>query len=500
MEISNLQRTDSKTWSGVTSKNHLGAIWQQKPQVASNLIGRMLAQSYGTSLDNMMSELPVKELDSDDDFTWELMGQSDQNIELLEARMGGSVIVESDLNVGAGRQKFELVFPKRWFAPTDVIVGHLNEQYPIQIEDEYQEGNNTVYECVAYGANTVKSGIPGEELVNGKSFSKEYSPVEESFSVRGGETNFASPTKFRNTFSRIRKQYTVPGNMVNRKMVGTFDMVDSAGKTKKFTTWMQLQVYQFEHQISQEKNKLLFFGRSTVNEKGDLSNNGKSGQGIRAGFGIREQMEVANTHYYTKFDYDLITNILTELAEGKLGMPERKFVLRTGERGATLVHKAIRQEASGWTPLQDTDAQKKTTSKLHPNSRQWGYQYTEFIAPNNIYVRVETDPLYSDPVRNKVRAPNNGHFTGGLAESYRMDIFDIGTNDGEPNLQKVVSKEDSDVSVYINGLRSAFSPSGERAASAASSVDGFEYHRMLICGAMLKDPTRTATLIPAFTY
>lgn len=496
MRLSNLQTVSGKDWSGMTSKNHLGSIWQQNPQVASKLISRMLAKSYGTTLDTLLDSIPVKTLDTDDDFTWSLMGSSEQNVPLVEARFQGSVVSEADINVGEGKQRFELVFPKRWFSPTEVIVGELNERYPIQIEEEYTEGANTVYVCVMWGAEASVSGMPGEELVSGKKFSKEYAPVEESLSVRGSELNFASPSKFRNTFTRIRKQHTVPGNMINRKAVGSFEFVDKKGAAQKFTTWMQYETMRFYEEIRQDKNRAMFYGRTTLDSNGNLSNEGKSGQGIRAGFGLREQMEVSNTYFYNRFTADLITNILTELAEGKLGMDERKFVIRTGERGAILFHKAIKDEASGWSALYDESAQSKVASNLHSNSRQFGFQYTKFLAPNGIEVSIEVDPMYSDPVRNKIMAPNDGHFLGGVAESYRMDIFDIGTTDGEPNLQKVMAADSPEIYRYVPGLRDPFSPKGDQPTMMATTVDGFEVHTMCTFGVMLKDPTRTASLIP----
>lgn len=496
MRVSNLQITTSKDWSGITSKNHIGSIWQNKPQVASKIIGRMLAKSYGTTLDTMLDGLPTKTLDSDDDFTWELMGSSEQNVTLVEARYQGSVVTATDIAVGEGKQRFELVFPKRWFAPTEVIVGELNEKYPIQIESEYSEGGNTVYVCVAFGADAVASGIPGEELVAGKKFSKEYAPVEESFSDRGGEISYSSPTKFRNAFTRIRMQDTVPGNMVNRKAVGEFKFVDKSGQEKSFTSWTGYRDFRFYEEIRQAKNKALYYGQSTIKADGTLSNEGRSGQGLRAGFGIRQQMEVSNTYFYNRFTADLITNILTELAEGKLGMDERRFVIRTGERGAVLFHKAIKDEASGWTALEDNMAQSNVSSKLHQNSRAFGFQYTEFRAPNGIVVSVEVDPMYSDPVRNKIMAPSDGHFSGGVAESYRMDIFDIGTTDGEPNIQKVMSADSPEIFRYLPGMRDPFSANGSAPSIAVTSVDGYEIHYMCHLGAMVKDPTRTASLIP----
>lgn len=503
MKISNLQIRDAKSWSGITTQNHLGAIFEQKPQVASELLGTMLAMSYGTTLESMLNKIPIKYLDSGDDFIWKLIGSSERNIALTEARYQGSVVTEDDFGIGAEGTEFELVYTERLFAPTDVIVGEKNEKYPIRISNEYQEGSNTVYVCETYGADIHHIGIPGEELVSGKLFSKEYSPVSDTLSVRGGETTFTSPITFRNSFTDIRKQYTVPGNVIDRKFVMSFNVLGPDGKKKPFTTWLQYQAFVCETQFLQEKNRALFYGKSTIDKNGRTSNvDNFSGHELRAGFGLRDQMEVANTFYYNNFSADFITNVLMELSEGKLPLDDRSFVIRTGERGAVLFHKAIAAEASGWTPLFDQSAQSQAKSELHDNSRKFGFQYTEFLAPNGIKVRVEVDPSYSDPTRNKLMAPNNGNFIGGLAEAYRMDIFDIGTTDGEPNIQKVMPGDlKEDITAYIPGIRDPYSPTGGRTAKlSANSVDGFELHKMAKFGVMVKDPSRTASLIPAILY
>lgn len=499
MRISDLQVGDAKSWSGITTRNHLGSIFKVEPQLGSKIISRLLNRYYGTSLESMLSKIPVKTFDTDEDFTWKMIGSSERNIALVEARfVGGAVIDENDFSVGANGAEFEVIFPERLFAPTDVIVGELNERYPMIVQSEFEDGTNFGYVVKMYGADAVVSGIPGEELVSGKLFSKEYSPVSRTGSVRGGETSFTSPIDFRNSFTYIRKQYKCFGDMIDRKIAANFEYVDESGKKQSFTTWLQYQSFVFEHQFQQEKNRAMFYGRTTIGADGKVSNIDKhSGQGIYAGFGLREQMEVSNTYFYNDFTADYLTNILSELSINKLEMDERKFIIRTGEKGAMLFNKAIQAVASGWAPLQDTGFQKNVDSKLHQNARSVGAQYVEYMAPNNIVVSVEVDRSYDDPVRHKVKAPTTGIFSGGVAESYRMDIFDIGTLDGEPNIQKVMANNQKEVNAYIPGLRDPFRPDGGAPKMVVNSWDGFEMHKYCAFGVMVKDPSRTASLIPA---
>lgn len=498
MKVSFLQTSDAKSWSGLTTRNHLGSIFQTKPQVASKMIGRMLSEYYGNSLDNLLSQIPALYLDNNHDYTWELIGSSDRNIPLVEARFQGSVVTADDFGVGAAGTTFEMVFGERWFSDVNVIVGELNEIYPIRITEEpYQENGNWVYICEAYGNMAREQGIPGDQLVSGKRFSKEYSPVSDTLSVKGGDIAFTSPTTFRNKFTRIRMQHTVPGNMIKEKFVATFEELDGSGKKQSFNAWMDVVNWRFEYEFSREKNRLLWYGRSSFDPKtGKTEQIDRGGHIIEAGAGLREQMEVSNTFFYSTFTVDLITNLLTELSIGKLAADQRRFVIRTGERGAILFHRAVQDKASGWTPLFDTTAMKNVASKLHSNARNFGFQFVEYLAPNNIVVSVEVDPMYDDPVRNKIMAPNNGKFLGGFAESYRMDILDIGTTEGEPNIRKVYAKDNPDITGYLPGLRDPFSVEGARPKLMAITKDGYEIHKSATCSAMIKDPSRTASLIP----
>ena len=139
-------------------------------------------------------------------------------------------------------------------------------------------------------------------------------------------------------------------------------------------------------------------------------------------------MEVANTFYYNDFSLKLIEDALYQLSAAKLGMGERYFMIKTGEYGAIQFHKAILKTISGWTQfIFNGDQMKvieKTQTNLHSTGLSAGFQFVEYKAPNGVRVKIEVDPWYDDPVRNKVDHP-----LGGKAMSYRYDIFYIGTMD-----------------------------------------------------------------------
>ena len=497
MSIGKFVMTKGKAWSGLTLKNHIGAIFGSKPQLISPLTTVLLQNSGMKNLDTTLSLFPEKILPTDDAFIWKVVGSDDRSIPLVEARFEGSVVDANTTGVGAGRATFELVFPEQWFTKMHLIVGHRPDVYQMRIlSDPYEEGSNYVYTCEVWGGQESLAGIPGDELLPNMRFSIEGAPVEDELSIQGAGIQFTSPYLMRNSLTSIRMEHKVSGKMIDCKVepvyfAGIETRDPSTGKVHKSVTWMQEVYWQFEKALSKIKSKTIMFGKTNRDENGRFLNKGNANIEIKAGSGIREQMEVSNTVTYNNFSIRLVEDLLSELCEGKLDFTERKFMLRTGERGAAQFHRAVTAEASGWMALgfdnTNQNAIKQTSSKFHSNAFVAGFQFTEWKAPNNIHVMLEVDPMYDDRVRNKVLHPD-----GGVAESYRYDILYIGSME-EPNIQKVKVAGSDELRGYIGGIRNPFTgrKGGEMqlmedSATMTALVEGV--------GSMVKDPGRTATL------
>ncbi len=502
MSVGKFVMTQAKSFSGMVTRNHLGAIWHQSPQMASQITTQLLQESGVKSLDNSLSQFPVKTLPTDDDFIWKLAGSSERNIPLVEARYQGAVVNGATTNVGAGRTTFELVFAEKYFTDVHDIVGEKPDVYRIKIiDDPREEGTNYVYTCQVFGDESSLLGIPGTELLPSKRFSIDGAAVEDELTIKGAGVQYNTPYTMRNSFSYIRMEEKVSGKMIDVTLksnplwfasIVTRD--PSTGGLHESTTWMQEVYWQFEQACSKVKSRTIFFGKTNRDENGRFLNQGKSGISIKAGSGIREQMEVSNTIFYNDFSLRILTDMLAELSEGKLDINysagERKFMIKTGERGAIQFHEAVTTEAQGWTSLSDNNPPviMNTSSKLHPNSFKGGFQFTEWIAPNGVHVVIDVDPMYDDKVRNKLLHPD-----GGVAESYRYDIFYIG-NMAEPNIQKVMVQGEEEIRGYQSGIRDPFT--GKRGGRMERMEDSATITAMCTVGAMVKDPSRTASLIP----
>lgn len=496
-KLGKFQMVGFQHWKGLTKENHLGSIFQLAPQKATNLMVQLLAYYRGKTLDTFLNQFPTREFEDDNEYYWDVIGSSRRNIPLVEARdENGTVVTDASGMIGVGTAPFYLVFPEDWFADGEYIVGNLNEIYQFRIlGDPRMEGTNAVYKVELAGGNTV--GVPAERLLAGERFSVEAAFVEKELSRKVGDVRFTSPVSMRNEWSVVRIQHKVPGSMLNKKLaVGIPIVKETEGRYTKSvaTMWMHNVDWEVEQQFSEYKNNALAFGRSNRNANGEYMNFGKSGNVIKTGAGLFEQMEVANTMYYNTFSLKLLEDALYELSASKLDFGDRYFLIKTGERGAIQFHKEVLKAVSGWTQFVLDNSSigviQNTQSKLHQNSLSAGFQFVEYKAPNGVRVKIDVDPFYDDPVRNKILHPN-----GGVAFSYRYDIMYIGTMD-QPNTFKCKIKGDNEYRGYQWGLRNPFT--GQKGNPYMSfDEDSAVIHRMATLGICVLDPTRTMSLIPA---
>lgn len=481
---------------GLMKQQALGALFLKKPQVATTIMVQLLSRNLGSkSLETMLSQFPVKSFESDDEYTWQVIGSSRKNVPLVEARkLSGESITSASGMIGANVEPFYLVFGEDWFARNEVIVGNLNEIYQFRILGEGRaEGSNTIYKVEMAGGNV--NGVPAERLLKGERFSVEAAFAESEMSRKMGDVRFTSPVSMRNEFSTVRIQHKVTGSMLNNKLAVGLPVKNKDGKTAVATTWMHYVDWQVEEQFAEYKNNALVFGRSNRNQNGEYLNIGDSGNAIKTGAGLYEQMEVANTIYYNTFSLKLLEKALYGLSAAKLGFGDRYFVIRTGEMGAIAFHKAVLNEVSGWTQfvLDNSSANvvRKTSSNLNQNALTAGFQFVEYQAPNGVKVKIEVDEHYDDPVRNKIMHPN-----GGVAMSYRYDILYIGSMD-QPNIFKCVVANKPEMRGYQWGpFANPFTGQTDNMYSSYDE-DSAVIHKKATLGICVLDPTRTMSLIPA---
>lgn len=491
MLISALQKYEPKDWSGLTTENHLGAMYALKPQVIDEMIDRIYAVNLGgDDIVSFLKKFPKKYIESDQPFSWFLQGADEKNYALIN-------YYNDDLSTqpsrpGIAGAVIAMIFAERAFEATDVIVGEKPDLYKLRVvRDPERYGAGWVHFCELVTGNE-NLYVPAADLAEGTRWSKDYSLVEQTLSKRGGGVTHTSPFKMENTMSMIRKQYEVPGNMIRQGKNAplAFSFRDADGNIQ--TQWIKKLDFDFMAQFRRERARMLVYGNSNKRADGSYANIGESGYEIRAGYGLYEQMSPSNVFYYSTFDIDWLTEVAIGLSVGKLPEDQRRFVLSTGEYGMFQFHRAVETKASAWTP---NFSQDRIT--ISGNKMSYRGQFLEYRAVNGIVFELMHDPRKDDPVRNKIMHPE-----GGLASSREMDLFDFGTASGEPNIQLVALEGDEEIYRYIPGLRDPYSPYNNQTqpGMAASPVDGYEVHRAYIGGVYIKNPMRCARLIPSLLY
>jgi len=490
-KLQKYQFTEAQSVTGLVTDNHLGIMFQNKQQFLKKTVTRLLSSAGVRNLDTLLDMFPIKKLEEEGEFFWDITGDSERNIPLVEAIFDGATVLVSDNNVGAYGAEITLIFPEMYFSNVHMIVGEKNELYQFRIKsDPIDEGSGRfAYTAELMGNN--QNGCPGSELIAGKRFSKDFSPVEDTMSTEGGEITFASPVRMGNEMTTIRIEHKEPGKNISKKVASSI-LLKRGNQEIETTTWMPAVEWTLEKTWSYEKAHAIAFSRSNRADDGRYSNIGKSGYYIKQGMGLREQQETSNVIYYDTFNLQVLESLLFDIGEGRLEYNQRTVLLRTGERGASQFHKAVLETTSGWTSLSQNNpgVYKQTSSPMHSNAFIAGFQFTEFLSPMGYHVKVETDPMYDSKVRNKIRAP---HLGGGVAESYRYDIYYLGGKD-EPNIYKVELDRGDDWG-YESGFRNPFT--GERNIQNMShSEDSAKYTRYGSFGAAIVDSGRTVALIP----
>jgi hypothetical protein len=82
--ISNLQLYAPKSWSGLTTENHLGSVFAQEPTLVSNIISRVFGLNQYAGMDYFLSiGGGEQELPDDNDFEWLLKGDDEKALPIM---------------------------------------------------------------------------------------------------------------------------------------------------------------------------------------------------------------------------------------------------------------------------------------------------------------------------------------------------------------------------------------------------------------------------------
>lgn len=478
--ISPLVVREGREFTGLVDEHMFGMMYQTKPQYMSKVSTALFERNeYMTVYSYIKKHFPTAYLENDNEWRWLLHGHGDKNLPLVKCSLtsGGTAVAATDF-VGANQTEFYLTFTEPYFSGNSLIVGERNEMYPILIIGEPMAiGGYYEYKCRLNSSDNNKF-IPYDEVQAGKRFSEEYAPVPRTLSTRGSRAHYNSSFEMRNVFSQIRKEAQYPGNMKDRAVEFAWRSPD--GK-QTFQSWLPYASWELMRQWEADKAKLFMYSTYNGDANGNFTVLSSGGNIIQTGAGLREQMKYGNYQTYNTFDIEAFSEILLDLSTDKLGMSNRKFVIATGEWGMYDFSKSLENYSTLYTPARDMSR----IYSLGDNGMGYKGQFLEFKGPNGIEITLIHDALKDDKVRNKIIDPSGR----GTLESRTMDILNLATSDGKPNIQCVEVKGGGDIRGYIQGMRSPYAQDGAM-KPMASPIDGWEEHYMYTGGGQVTDPTR----------
>lgn len=477
--ISPIQVYYPKSWSGLTTENHLSAVFADEPQLISDAVTKVFGNQVYKGLNYLLTKVGTKEMPTDNDYEWLLKGDDRKAVRIV------SYSATDTTKPGLNKTLFTVELEEKYFAYTDLLIFD-DRDYQVRVmEEPTPNGSNWQYK-VQLMTNDSSKFVPVAYLAAGKQVSKLWSPQERTLNKTYGQTSFSSPFKMRNLFSTFSKEYVVPGNMHQRPMVIKFTDPNSGATTN---VWTKYADWEFMCQWEREKDNNLIYSTFNQNTDGTFDMKGASGFPIIQGAGLRQQISPAYKFYYSTFTIDYLLEVLLNLSINILPEDSREFVLMTGERGMIQFHKALENKVALFQPFGNP----ARLAGSGQNLRFQG-QYVEYWGPQGVKVTVMAIPQYDDIIDNRIPHPD-----GGFTENYRYTILNFGTTGGEANIVKVYPKGRRDIMAYVPGTTSPMGPGTSFSSMAASKVDGYELVCQTTQGIMIKNPMSCAELIYSAT-
>ena len=492
MKVFKNQITDPKYWGKLTRESHLANLGMTSIQT-SKTIERLVDLDIGANnFVNFVESLPVYELDEEGPYRYAIQGVEERNHGLVKATIdaAGTTLVTDAHKAGYKGGSFYMWFNDDVFSSTSSLTSNHPEQFVLRVVgDGEQYGSLTRYQVQLLGTADSTLFVPASEVVAGSRWVDRFGLVEQEFSVRGNTVSHAGHFMLENSTSVIRKNYEVPGNMINKGVNRPLEWTFVSDDGKKFTAWLPKLEYDFNVQFRRDKANLLLYGKSTTFNGSPSLIKGESGNTIKAGMGLYEFMNSGNIKYYNTFSIDNFAKFILDITYNMVGEDKRKILVTTGEYGLYQVHKELSNKASGYAWLQSGHNFKTEGNKIVLDEGQM----MKYIFINGIEISFMLDKMKDNTIHNMLMHPSGGPVT-----SYIYDIYDFGTTNGKPNVQKIKVKDYEELYGYIGGMRDPYQPYNNLATPRmmSSSKDGYSVFKQWCGGIHMGNPKKTGRYIP----
>lgn len=483
MRVESKLVTQRLPWhANFTESNHLGANLLHKPEVLDGVMNQVFtAQMYSDNpLFSALSKVKggIDRIGSTE-WEWKLRGASTRPLVVIE-----NVEPASNVTLGKYGQTFKLKLDENWFKAGDVLTPG-NNAYQVRIAtNPYSHGKGWIYE-VRLMTDNQSTFLPLRYVKTNQQWSKLYSLYEEG-GEQSGSTQYSMPFMLKSRMSRLRKEYSVTGDATTDVLA--MKIPDSKGNMHP--TWIKYAEAEYWQQWYREKERLLWYGKSSDTVLGE------NGRPIFSGPGIQELMSDGHTHTYSVMTAKLIEEFLMDVFYNRVAPGSQRHIKGwTGEYGMIQFHRAVSDwmEKRGFIQVVDNTFIQKGSSNYHENSLSAGYQYTKYRMANGSTLELIHNPLYDDRQINFEIDP----ITGYPIESQRITFLDFSNGSGGQNV-KIKAKKGGMSLGYVSGLVTPYGP-----ANGKMMAHQGDYYTMAVkdqFGVHIEDVTKCGELILGRNY
>jgi hypothetical protein len=493
MKVFKNQITDPQEWGKKTRDSHLYNAGYSSIQT-SKTIERLIDLDIGANnFVNFVESLPSYELNEEGPYRYALQGIEERNYPLIKATIdaAGTTLITDNHKAGYKGGVFYLWYDDDFFSATSSLTSNHPEQFVLRVTgDGVKVGMQVRYQVQLLATSESELFVPASEVVAGSKWVDRFGLVENTESIRGTEVSHASHFMLQNSTSVLRKNYEVPGNMISKGVNHPLEWEFVADNGKRFKTWLPKLDYDFNVQFKRDKANLYLYGKATT--IGDTPGliKGESGNTVKAGLGLYEFMNTGNIKYYNNFSIDNLAKFILDITYNMVSQDKRNIVVSTGEYGAYQFHQALMNKAASYPWLESGHNLKFESGKVILDEGEMvGYNFV-----NGIKIRLILDKMKDNPIHNMMLHPSGGPIT-----SYIYDIYDFGTTNGKPNIQKLKIKDYEELFGYIPGMRDPFQPYNNLGSPRmmATSKDGYSVFKQWAGGIHVNNPKKTGRYIPS---
>lgn len=478
--LNNLQLYKGKYFSDLVEENKLSNALAIRPHEVSSIVSYVFGAKdtgYSSFIDFLTGGMGNTMVIDQREFTWNVLIDMDRAVTIRSAKWNGEEINASNYETvmaGLRNTPIQVWTEDKWFGP-GAIVEFDDNNYTARISGEpYQDGNEWVY-TMFVGDGQANSYIPGELLLPGRQISRQASSYEE-YSEEADILNYSTHFAMKNCLTTTRLSYDITGTAYSTVMAIALRNVET-GKTSYL--WADYQEWVALREWYKRMERMLIYGKSSINPDGTVSLMGTNGRPVYQGAGLLQQISPANIRPYTVLTADILEEFLFDLSYNVLGTNERKFVAFTGEMGMREFDRVIKEKADSLN-LVDTVFISGTGQDL-----KLGGQFKTVAFTNGIELTIKYAACLDDLTHNRKYHP----VTGKPLESYKFIIVDFGNRDGEANIVKVARKNRELVMWNTSGSVAPGAGYGKSVnTERANAKDGYSVHYLGEVGLMVRDP------------